>query len=76
MKSKLTGEMPVPSLSTEILEQSDANVNEDYEYCLERMKTRGRTISLAGHDNVSVARVACLHKPQSCYSFSKCRLSL
>ena len=60
MKSKLTGEMPVPSLSTEILEQSDANVNEDYEYCLERMKTRGRTISLAGHDNVSVDRVACL----------------
>ena len=56
---KLIGEMPVHSLSTESLEQ-DANVNEDYEYCLERMKTRGRTISLAGHDHVSVDRVACL----------------
>ena len=57
---KLGDEMPVPSLSTESPEQ-DANVNEYYEYCLsERMKTRGRTISLAGHDHVSVDRVACL----------------
>ena len=63
---KLVDEMPVPSLSTESPEQ-DANVNEDYEYCLERMKTRGRTISLrmtrhAGHDNVLVDRVACLQQ--------------
>ena len=42
---KLTGEMPVPSLSTESPEQ-DANVNEYYEYCLERMKSRGCIISL------------------------------
>ena len=52
--------MSARSLSAKSPEQSDANVNEDYEYCLERMKTRGRTISLAGHDNVSVDRVACL----------------
>ena len=58
---KLTGKMPMSRMSTEILEQ-DANVNEDYKYCLECMKTRGCTISesLAGHDNVSVDRVACL----------------
>ena len=56
---KLVDEMPVPSLSTESPEQ-DANVNEDYEYCLERMKTKGRAISLAGHDNVSSDCVACL----------------
>ena len=55
----LAVEMPVRSLSTESPEQ-DANVNEYYEYCLEHMKTMGRTISLAGHDNVSVDRVACL----------------
>ena len=54
--------MPVRSLSAKSPEQSDANVNEDYEYCLERMKTRGRTISLARHDNVSVDRVACLSR--------------
>ena len=54
--------MPVRSLSTEIPEQdANLNANEYYEYCLElRMKTRGRTISLAGHDHVSVDRVACL----------------
>ena len=53
--------MSAHSLSAKSPEQLDANVNEDYEYCLERMKTRGRTISLAGHDHdVSVDRVTCL----------------
>ena len=56
---QLVDEMPVRILSTESPKQ-DANVNEDYEYCLERMKTRGRTISLAGHDNISVDCVTCL----------------
>ena len=68
----LAVEMPVRSLSTESPEQN-ANVNEYYGYCLERTKTREHTISIlpaddAGHDNVSVDRVACraFNKPQSC----------
>ena len=66
--------MPVGSLSTEIPKQvANASVNEYYGYCLERTKTREHTISIlladdAGHDNVSVDRVACraFNKPQSC----------
>ena len=63
----LTGEMPVPNLSTEILEH-DANVNEDYEYCLERMKTRRRTIYLRTTPGMMMYRWIVLHafnKPQA-----------
>ena len=64
---KLGDEMPVPSLSTESPEQ-DANVNEDYEYCLERMKTRRRTIYLRTTPGMMMYRWIVLHafnKPQA-----------
>ena len=72
---KLVDEMPVPSLSTESPEQ-DANVNEDYKYCLERMKTRGAQSPWPGMIMYWWIVSHAFHKPQSRYSFSKCRLSL
>ena len=55
---KLTGEMPVPSLSTGIPEQ-DANVNEYHRYCLDRMKRDQGAHHLPADDNISMDRVAC-----------------